>query len=154
MTKKRFIFSLCALLFLIPGVSESQSREIRTPLHWAARHGLVDIAGQLIEGGADLNTPDILGRTPLHLAVRSPSMVSFLVAEGAALDARDHLANTPLHSAIWVQSPETVQILVAAGADVDAKNTSGHTPLDLAIRRGTTRANRRVVASLVSAGAQ
>lgn len=81
-------------------------------------------------------------------------MVSFLVAEGANLNPRDHLSNTPLHAAIWVQSAEAVAILVAAGADVDAKNTGGYTPLDLAIRSGTSRANRRMVSSLVSAGAR
>ncbi len=145
---------MCALLSLVSAMAQGQSREIRTPLHWAARHGLVEIAGQLLEAGADIDTPDILGRTPLHLAVRHPSMVGFLVSEGATLNPRDHLSNTPLHAAIWVQSPQTVEILVAAGADVDARNTGGYTPLDLAIRNGTSRANRRLVSSLVGAGAR
>lgn len=154
MKRMRLTYSLCVFLLLLPVLAEGQSREIRTPLHWAARHGLVEIADQLIGAGADIDSSDILGRTPLHLAVRFPGMVGFLVAEGASLNVRDHLSNTPLHSAIWVQSAETVEILVAAGADVDVKNTAGHTPLDLAIRRGTTRANRRMVSSLISAGAE
>lgn len=154
MDHRQRVYVICALLSLAPALAQGQSREIRTPLHWAARHGLVEIAGELLEAGADIDQPDILGRTPLHLAVRYPSMVSFLVSEGASLDPRDHLSNTPLHAAIWVQSPQTVAILVAAGADVDVRNTAGYTPLDLAIRNGTSRANRRVVTSLVSAGAR
>ena len=154
MDRRQRVYFLCALLSLVSPMAQGQSREIQTPLHWAARHGLVEIAGQLLDAGADIDTPDILGRTPLHLAVRHPSMVSFLVSEGATLNPRDHLSNTPLHAAIWVQSAQTVEILVAAGADVDARNTGGYTPLDLAIRNGTSRANRRLVSTLVGAGAR
>jgi ankyrin repeat protein len=154
MARRQRVYFLCILLSLVSTLALGQSREIRTPLHWAARHGLVEIAGELLEAGADIDRPDILGRTPLHLAVRHPSMVSFLVAEGATLNPRDHLSNTPLHAAIWVQSAETVEILLAAGANAGAQNTGGYTPLDLAIRNGTSRANRRMVSSLVRAGAR
>lgn len=147
--------SIIGLLLVVIGATlPGQSRDIRSPLHWAARHGLVDIASELLENGADIDGTDILGRTALHLAVRHPGMVSFLVSEGASLEVRDHLSNTPLHKAIWVHSPETVAILVASGANVNARNIAGYTPLDLAIRNGTSRANRRVVSTLVGAGAQ
>ncbi|KAH9902976.1 ankyrin repeat-containing domain protein [Cubamyces lactineus] len=40
----------------------------RTPLHWAASSGSVDIARYLIDQGADVNRGDSGGWSPLHIA--------------------------------------------------------------------------------------
>ncbi|MGM0674781.1 MAG: ankyrin repeat domain-containing protein [Spirochaetota bacterium] len=143
------LFIILACILAVPPLW-SQGRT-RTPLHWAAYNGHADIVRSLIDNGADVEATDILGRTPLHVAVDHPEVVEVLLEHGAAVDARDSLSNTPLHRALG--SPETVDILISAGADVEARNTGGSTPLEMATRRGNARKNLTVVERLVAAGA-
>ncbi len=79
----------------------------RTALHHAAAVGNVQIAGFLIDNGADVNARDSSGRTALHLAC-------------AAFDA-----DGPL-----------VRCLLAAGADPDLADAEGITPMLLRRVRG------------------
>jgi ankyrin repeat protein len=55
------------------------------PLHLAAMRGRKDIAGLLIERGADVNRKDPFGMTPLTLArqMRRADMEGFLISKGA-----------------------------------------------------------------------
>ncbi|MFW6288379.1 MAG: ankyrin repeat domain-containing protein [Spirochaetota bacterium] len=122
-----------------------------TPLHWAAGNGLTDIAARLIDNGALVSAPDHFGRTPLHRAVRSASMVELLIDAGAAVNASDVFGRTPLHEAL--PYPDTVRLLLDAGADVTAKDFMGHTPLDRSLRYGTGSRNRTVITLLLEAGA-
>ncbi|KAL0943266.1 ankyrin repeat protein [Colletotrichum truncatum] len=46
-------------------------KEGLTPLHWAAEHGAVGVARVLVDRGADLETRDSTGSTPLKLAAKS-----------------------------------------------------------------------------------
>jgi ankyrin repeat protein len=56
----------------------------QTPLHFAARGGWVDVAGILIDKGADVNAKDKAGRTPLALleAKKDSRMIEFLRKKG------------------------------------------------------------------------
>lgn len=122
-----------------------------TPLHWAAEHGLVDIAGRLIENGAAVNATDQFGRRPLHLAVEHPDVVQLLLDAGASINAADAFSRTALHMAL--QIPETVRILLAAGASITAKDFLGRTPLQRTLSFGTSRRNLEVINLLLDAGA-
>ena len=138
-----------SILVAVPPLS-SQART-STELHWAASNGHTDIVRSLIENGAEVGATDVLGRTPLHVAVDHPRVVEILLEEGAAVNATDSLSNTPLHRAL--ETPETVDLLIEAGANVEARNTAGSTPLEMATRRGNARKNLSVVRRLVAAGA-
>lgn len=123
----------------------------QTPLHWAARHGHVDVARGLIANGAGVDVRDTLRRTPLHLAVEHPDMIRFLVEAGADLQAGDSLGNTALHLA--VRHNGEVALLLELGVDPNTRNMLGDTALEIAVRRGNSRRNLAVVERLVQAGA-
>lgn len=142
---------LALLVGLVLGTPAWSQGRTRTPLHWAAQHGHVEVVQTLIDNGADVNARDVFGRTPLHLAVGHPRIISLLLDAGANVDARDSLSNTPLHRA--VPSIESVDALIRAGANVRAENTSGNTPLDIAMRYGNSRRSVAIVQRLVEAGA-
>lgn len=58
------------------GGSDTPAPGSETPLHYAARSDDVDVAGALIDRGADLETPDGTIGTPLDNAVGSPAGMS------------------------------------------------------------------------------
>ena len=122
-----------------------------TPLHWAAGHGLTDIAARLIENGADVNAVDEFGRTPLHEAVGYTDTAGLLIDSGADVDAADVFGRTPLHMAL--QYPDTVALLISAGADIFARDYMGDTPLERTLRYGTRSRNLVVINLLLDAGA-
>ena len=85
-----------------------------------------DVAEALIAAGADPNTTDGMGKTPLHVAASlTPEVVEVLLAAGADPNARNNDGQTPLHDA----QPEAAEVLLAAGADPNARNNDGQTPL-------------------------
>ncbi len=67
------------------GNINTQDADDKTPLHWAANEGSVEIARILIDAGADLNVQDNLGWTPLHGAAEfgRVEIVRMLIDAGA-----------------------------------------------------------------------
>jgi ankyrin repeat protein/ketosteroid isomerase-like protein len=97
---------------------------------WAADSALV---ADLIAFGADVNTRDAGGLTPLMIAAgtANEALTRTLLAAGADVHTGDAGAGaTALHKACQGGSLEVVTALVEAGAFVDAvAPTTGHTPL-------------------------
>lgn len=107
-----------------------------TPLHVAASQGFVDIADFLLTKGADVNSLDHEGNTPLLLAVNkvgSCDMLNLLLSYSAELDLRDKQGTTALMKAVEVLDIDAVRILMAAGANVKQKNKQGKTAADIAV---------------------
>jgi ankyrin repeat protein len=84
--------------------------------------------------GADVNTKNVLGYTPLHFAAEQGhnEIVELLIANGADVNARNQWGRTPLHQAANGHN-EIAELLITKGADVNAKIEDGGTPLDMAI---------------------
>jgi ankyrin repeat protein len=80
----------------------------------------------LLDNGADVETIDITGNTPLLLACNHNSleMVKYLVEVGGAdIDVKDKNGNTPLLLACKNNNLEMVKYLVeVGGTDIDAKD--------------------------------
>ncbi|KAF9225185.1 ankyrin [Gyrodon lividus] len=86
----------------------------------------------------DINCIDVLGNTPLHLAVSSGSIenVNFLIeADGCDVDPQNFAGDTPLHLAVQIQDRDTrreiVSALVESAGAVDSiklTNKAGQTP--------------------------
>ena len=114
-----------------------------TPLHHAAmpsprnQDRRARIVGLLLRKGADPNTPDVHGVTPLHLAVRArgpdvEAVVSALTDAGADLGLQDDIGRTALHWASSRSAAPVVHVLLDAGASVAVADDTGETPWDLA----------------------
>ncbi len=145
--------------------SESCGRDAKSPLvaalehciHCRARQGLQkigDISGEspecrryvktveaLITAGADLKTPDRLGRTPLYTAAHAGApvrIITLMISKGADVGKTAKNGETPLHAAAKSNWSDIVKLLLSRGADPNAKTVKGETSAELAADNGYT----------------
>lgn len=122
-----------------PSEVNSFDKNFSTPLHKIAHLGLVSIANLLVVWGAEVNTEDHLGRSPLHVAIlaKKPEMVKFLLENCALVNAKTINGLTPLHLlAIAGSFPGSVEIanqLLDYGAYPKTRDCKGLTPMDYAM---------------------
>jgi ankyrin repeat protein len=97
-------------------------------------NGTVSDLEALLQSGADPETTDEEGRTPLSIAagLGETAKVRVLLQHGANADAVDHENLTPLHYACDTENLDIVHQLLDAGVDVNATNDDGVTPLHFA----------------------
>ncbi|TRM64757.1 ankyrin repeat-containing domain protein [Schizophyllum amplum] len=71
----------------------------RTPLHWAASSGAIDIVRYLIDNKAEVDKQDPGGWTPIHIASSAgwTEVVQELVGAGATVNAKTDKGITPLY---------------------------------------------------------
>jgi len=104
--------------------------------------------------GADLNTPNAMGATPVMFAAsyNTPDMVAAIVEKGADLSPASYFEDhTALHlAARFNPHPDVITALVEGGADLEAKTSEGATPLLIAAQHNN---NIEVVGRLVDLGA-
>jgi uncharacterized protein len=115
-----------------------------------------EIAAFFLSRGADVNSRDNLGDTPLHKAAEDGAVevVGLFLAKGAEANARNKVGSTPLHEAAWRSSSNkkgVFVLLLAAKAEVDPRDEEGRTPLYLAVDNPFTTAEDIEV--LLKAGA-
>ena len=100
-----------------------------TPLAWAAAVGNVEIAGLLIERGANVNGKNADGATPLHVAafLGRAGVVELLLAKKGDPNARNTKGETPLVSA---QVPASLVPVIAGllQMEVDQKTVEQGRP--------------------------
>ena len=113
-----------------------------------------EIVQVLVDGGANVNAEDNLGRSVLYEAAEfdpDPEVVRVLVDAGADVNFKYEYGDPILFEAAtgFDPNPEIVRILVDAGADVNARDRSGTSALKAAKGRG----NLDVARILTEAGA-
>ena len=130
----------------------------------------------LLEAGANPNTRDWVGESPLHAAVTSypvyivsstserfvdklerqkvadnPEIVEVLLAAGADPSARDVKGRTALHlAAEHTIDPTAVLLLLEAGSNIEARDYKDLTPLHMATM---SNASSAITDALIDAGA-
>lgn len=117
----------------------------QTPLSqlaWMAQENADEIAALLLERGADVNSRDNRGFTPLHRAVREGKVAfaRYLAANGADVSASTDQGTTVLRYAMRYEQLEAARVVIEAGADIDATyGENGRSELGYAVRsRDTT----------------
>ena len=117
-----------------------------------------------LKAGADPNTRNRNGDTPLHIVARGGAradvVADALLAAEADVNARNHEGWTPLHNAARARGGDTtlLRLLLQAGADVDARTQLGETPLHLATagqrHRNAWQDRAEFITALLEAGAE
>ncbi len=103
-----------------------------------ADSGNIEKVKTLLYLGADPNTSDENGVTPLMFAVQSGNLdlVELLIDNGANVNAYPTNGNTALHAAVIAANDSVAELLIKKGADVNVKNVKGLTPLHFAVWYG------------------
>uniref|UniRef100_A0AAT9UR03 Ankyrin repeat containing protein n=1 Tax=Apapanepox virus TaxID=3049969 RepID=A0AAT9UR03_9POXV len=118
------------MLISYGAIVDAKNRIGNTPLMYASNPCIVKL---LLEKGADPNTSNDNGFTPLHTAVNTHSLetTSILLSYGVTVDAKDYEGNTPLMYGL--SYPDVVKLLLQKGANPNVVNNKGHTPLKIAM---------------------
>jgi len=134
-----------------PASTKPRSGEGGSPLADRIQSGDRKAALAMIAAGADVNTAQPDGTTPLHWAAYrvDRELVQTLLKKGAKADIVNRYGASPLAEAARVADVDLVGMLLEAGADANASNEDGQTALMLAARTG----NVAVAELLVKHGA-
>jgi len=123
-----------------------------TSLELALERGCPEIIGALLAWGADPNTRDGHGVSPLSTAIgnRDIEIIKMLLNRGARVNDQDQAGRTPLMgAAMQYGSLEVVHLLLEAGAEVNARDSKGTTALMWAVRENL---DEDVLEALAQAG--
>lgn len=140
--------------FLTSGIDPNvkDARTGRTALITVAARGELPLVKILVQGKADVNAQDSVGRAALFHAIeaRYDDVSDFLVIQpGLDLNARGKNGVTALISYVWRERADVVKTLLEKGANVNLQDDDGDTALHGAAQKG----NVEIAAVLVTKGA-
>uniref|UniRef100_A0A1I8JAN9 ANK_REP_REGION domain-containing protein n=1 Tax=Macrostomum lignano TaxID=282301 RepID=A0A1I8JAN9_9PLAT len=112
-----------------------------TPLHVAAKWGMLPVVQKLLEHGAEVDCKTRDGLTPLHCASRSGqyAVVDQLLGSNASFGLKSRSGLSPLHMATQGDHVDCARLLLTRGANLDDTTIDLLTPLHVAAHCGYTR---------------
>ena len=104
-----------------------------------------EMARLILRLGADPETRDEEGRSPIHVAAwqGTEQIVTLLLEYGALADSTDNEGRTALQNAAWQNHDKVVQLLAKAGADLAHSCHQGATPLCVAAQEWMIKFGKR-----------
>jgi ankyrin repeat protein len=118
----------------IPDIDLDQYSSGVTPLQFALMNGNDQIAKYLIDKGADLLKPSIIGKaTPLMIAAKNgnANLVEYLIHNLQEVDSKGFRDRTALHYAMRNRHMECAAQLITKGANLFLPDANGFTPIGL-----------------------
>lgn len=98
------------------GEGGDEARDLQSPLHLSASWGLEKIVETLIEHGANINSQDVEGKSPLHVAINSQHhvIVSLLLScPSVSLTMRDKHGQTPFAVAMTTRNNRAAEVILS-----------------------------------------
>ena len=113
------------------------SKNGKTAMYGAAKHGRTESITLLHTLGADVNLPKDNGCTPIYVAAEhnQPEVITLLHSLGADVDKPKKDGFTPMLIATQNHNLACIKALHAAGADINKANHVGQTPLSHAVQK-------------------
>ncbi|MBU0617074.1 MAG: ankyrin repeat domain-containing protein [Planctomycetes bacterium] len=149
---------LAVLVGLLLGGAPAELLADPGHIHAAAQAGDLTRVRTLLADAPELvDSPDSLGRTPLHAAAlaRDARVLALLLERGAKPNAKDAAGETALFIAARAGRVELVQRLLTSGAGANLKNLRGASPLHVIATDGQrtppAQAARKAIAGLLLA---
>ena len=112
-------------------------------MNLACRQNNLDAVKVLVLYGAEMNTSDNLGQTPLMAAIHNGNMLmaDYLMKcprnnAIATINAQDYAGTTALHLCAIYNNMAMAQILMMNGADPNKRNLNGQTPAAIMLSNG------------------
>jgi len=103
-------------------------------IHALEKHGddPIRIVSYLLSNGANANTPDIQGFSPLHYAAQNGFVdsVNELIEYRAEVNVKNINSDTPLHLAVRSNNRHCAQLLIERGANPRIQNSFGKSPIN------------------------
>ena len=110
--------------------SKAPSAVVHGDLFEAAKAGDTATIQGLLDQGANVNSTNKQGETPLHAAASADQsqVAMLLIQKGANVNSTTTGGWTPLHTAARFGATKVLTLLIAKGANVSAVNADGRTP--------------------------
>lgn len=114
----------------------SDTRQISLMTREEVESKILEMLDVLIDNGADINSNDPSGDTPLNYAASLGHIriVEMLIARGADVNLAGRFGDRPLHNAVHSGNLHMVRIFIEKGAYINLTGRNGWTPLQLAIK--------------------
>ena len=147
----KLMLVFCLVVFPSIIALAGEQEQLNVMLMTAAENGKVGVVKEALAKGAEVNTAQDNGVTPLFVAAQKGDLeiVKVLLAAGANANAARIDGITPLYMASGGGHIRIVRALLAARADANAAATNGATPLMIASYEG----HEIIVKLLLAAGA-
>lgn len=128
-------YYLATQILLLLGTDPNSTLSTFTPLEYAILFNRDKIAKLLIENGANIESRDSEGNTPLFIAVKKgfTDITQLLIENGADINIRTKDNQNALHLAIIQTSTNLMTLLLKNHIDINAKDNKGYPPLYYAI---------------------
>lgn len=110
----------------------------------ASVHGVVKDIKDAIRRGANVNSINEMGESPLNMVSKLSYefLVRYLVSAGANVNTSNNNKITPLHWGVEYDNLEIVKLLLRKGADLNARDGINETPLHWAAWTGNFKSAR------------